>query len=82
MVEFISLVIPRSMGMDDPAQDAAFMDRIGAKSTVLDWVEVYAAYEIKNAVTGTRFTFAWHKCWDHLYWTLSLSEIMNRCSGR
>ena len=41
--------------VDDPIEDAAFMKRIGAKRIC----EFPNLFELKNAMTGTRFTFAW-----------------------
>ena len=57
MVEFIHLAIPLEADVDNPLVDAAFMEQIGAKPICdfPDW------FELKNAVTGTRFTFAWFK---------------------
>ena len=56
-VEFIYLVIPSDTHVDNPIEDAAFMARIGAKKICdfSDW------FELKNAVTVTRFTFTWNK---------------------
>ena len=44
--------------MDNPAKDAALIERIGAKK-----VDMFsgAEYALNNAETDTRFTFEWTK---------------------
>jgi len=61
-VEFIQLDIPTGSEVDNPIEDAALMARIGAKKICgfTNW------FELKNAVTGTRFTFEWGKYDDVL----------------
>ena len=56
-VEYIQLDIPSGSEVDNPIEDSAFMERIGAKE-ICDFANLF---ELKNAVTGTRFTFTWTK---------------------
>jgi len=57
MVGYIKLKHPRHTDMDNPIEDAAFMARIGA--ILVREVLFGNAYQLKNAATGTRFTFEW-----------------------
>ena len=68
-IEEISLQIPRFEDVKNPFANKALMELIGAK-------RIYATfyYELKNAATGTRFTFGWSSDGDmpskYLTWTL------------
>ena len=57
MVEYIDLEIPLSADLDNPIEDADFMAKIGTKKVCgfPNW------FKLKNAVTGTRFTFQWYR---------------------
>ena len=55
MIEYIQLMIPRGADVDNPIEDAALMARIGAKKIC----DIATFFELKNAATGTRFTFYW-----------------------
>ena len=57
MVEYIQLEIPSGVDVDNPIEDAAFMAQIGAKKIC----EIPNWFELKNTVTGTRFTISWGK---------------------
>ena len=63
MVEDINFEIPPGDDLDNPVDDPALMARIGAKRKIPSHEfhdELFGPkYELKNAVTGTRFTFAW-----------------------
>jgi len=50
------LAIPSGQDVENPIEDAAFMEQIDAKKIcgIPNW------FELKNAVTGTRFTFKWY----------------------
>ena len=69
-VNYIDLEIPRAEDMDNPIEDAAFLERIGANR--LDSSE----YELKNTATGTRFTFTWSRniSGRHFRWTFKREE--------
>ena len=60
MVEYIQLDIPTDSNVENPIEDAAFMARIGAKKIC----SFPNFFELKNAVTGTRFTFMWNEIKD------------------
>ena len=57
MVEYIRLDIPLEADVENPTEDDALMARIEAKKICgfTNW------FELKNAVTGTRFMFGWDK---------------------
>ena len=57
MVEYIHLDIPSGVDVENPIEDAAFMARIGANK-IFCFIN---SFELKNEVTGTRFTFKWCK---------------------
>ena len=68
-VEEILLGIPPNADVENPADDAAFMEKIGAtlKSPTSE-----TKYEMQNAATGTMFTFEWAVSGIfHLYWTVA-----------
>ena len=44
----------------NPLEDAAFMAQIGAKLIGKSASCSYSEYELRNAATGTRFTFNWY----------------------
>ena len=46
-----------------PLADAAFMAQIGAK-LISEHPYSYSEYELRNAETGTRFTFEWYRILD------------------
>ena len=74
MVGYIRLDIPPGDTLDNPAENAALIARIGAKR-VGD--EECTEYELQNAVTGTRFTFEWRKnlvAGGHAHWRLQRME--------
>ena len=56
-VEYIYLDIPPCVDVENPLENAAFMTQIGAKK-ICDFPNWF---ELKNAVTGTMFTFKWVK---------------------
>ena len=60
MVEDIHLAIPLATDVENPFEDAAFMEKIGAKK-ICGFTNLF---ELKNAVTGTRFTFMWNNIKD------------------
>jgi len=57
----------------NPIEDAAFMTRIGAERRIADDGSV--EYELKNAVTGTRFTFKWLQSDGHVRWSLERNDL-------
>jgi len=62
MVRDIYLAIPPGMDVDidNPIEDAALMAKVGAKRTCFPaLLDGMALFELKNAITGTRFTFWW-----------------------
>ena len=64
MVGFIQFDFPTA-DVDDaknPLADAAFMAQIGAKKLISEANDTNSEYELRNAATGTRFTFYWR--WD------------------
>ena len=75
MVEDISLTIPPGVNVENPAEDVVFMAEIGAKRTggMLKYSHGYLPFELKNAETGTTFTFAWQPSFGggHSSWTLN-----------
>ena len=75
-VVLIDLEIPPGADVVNPAEDAAFIKRIGAKRVVDDDASVADEYELKNAVTGTRFTFKQHPTYSVYYsrWILKKEE--------
>jgi len=61
IVEYIQLEIPLiNADVDSPIKDTAFLKRIGA-TEICGFPNVF---ELKNAVTGTRFTFERYKYAD------------------
>ena len=56
-VDYIDLYIPPGSDVDDPIEDDAFMARIGAKE-ICGFTHLF---EMKNTVTGMRFTLRWNK---------------------
>ena len=48
--------------VDNPLADAVFMAQIGAKKLISEANDShnYSEYELRNAATGTRFTFSWY----------------------
>ena len=50
------MTIPHSEDVDNLATDDALIKRIGAKKIC----GFPNSFELKNAATGTRFTFEWH----------------------
>ena len=52
-VEHIQLNIPSGADVENPIEDATFMEQIGAKIIS----GTMSMFELRNAVTGTRFTF-------------------------
>ena len=67
MVDFICLAIPFGAEVENPAEDAALMERIGARQigSTNRGDAAGTEYELKNAATGTRFTFEWRKWRSH-----------------
>jgi len=59
MVESIHVEIPAGEDVNNPLEDVAFMEQIGAKQISLA-NSPNSVYELRNAETGTRFTFAWY----------------------
>ena len=62
---------PGAETVDDPIKNAALIARIGAKRIGDDsGVNVVGGtkYELKNASTGTRFTFKRRKFYGNEYW--------------
>ena len=65
MLSWIYLAMPPGTVVDDPTEDAALLARIGAECIRDD---SGVKYELKNATTGTRFMFEWHKFYGNEYW--------------
>ena len=61
MVGVISMEIPPGMDVENPLEDAAFLEQIGAKRIDNVYGEPWIEYELKNVATGTQFTFMWAK---------------------
>ena len=59
MVELIRFWIPTDADVENPIEDAAFMAHIGAEQIYISTSEIgtRSGCELKNAATGTRFTF-------------------------
>ena len=51
------MTIPNGANVENPIEDTALMAKIGANK-ICDFAHLF---ELKNAVTGTKFTFAWNK---------------------
>ena len=82
-VEHINLAIPLRPGyysyVGNPLEDASLLKRIGAKrctGTGTTNTNACDEYELKNAVTGTRFTFEWSKglVGGYSHWRLQRME--------
>ena len=55
----------------NPLADAAFMAQIGATLIRENASHSYSEYELRNAATGTRFTFTWSCVFlNYSYWRL------------
>ena len=62
MVELIYFEIPDGADVENPTEDAVFMAQIGAKRRFTIYPAAndhYYKFELRNAKTGTRFTFFW-----------------------
>ena len=57
MVEYFDLDIPFGHDVENPIEDVTFMTQIGAKK-ICGFAYLF---DLKNSLTGTRFTFGWHK---------------------
>ena len=55
MVKEILFMVPGGMAVENPIEDAGFMAQMGAERIGGGDNE----YELTNAETGTKFTFAW-----------------------
>ena len=68
MVEYI---LPDGSDVDNPIEDAAFMEPIGAMKICgfTKW------FELKNAATETRFTFTWLEVTEGSGVSYSLCEL-------
>ena len=68
--------IPPGMDVENPIEDNAFMAWISAKriDKEANDKETGIEYELKNVVTGTRFTFKWDKTETEFWWTLQRED--------
>ena len=67
MVEYINFGFLTVVDAKNPLADAAFMAQIGAKLIRANDSRTYSEYELRNAATGTRFTFEWYYLWGYSF---------------